>query len=72
MAEENGLKEKDGLQPSAPVIGSVMDDLSWLDKYWRYFMDGERIGDIFAREMNGFKYTSATQIIGLMKIGKKP
>jgi len=72
MTQENELKNEDGCEPSAPVNCSATDDLGWLDKHWRYFMDGERIGDIFVREMSGFKYTSASQIIGLMRMGKKP
>lgn len=48
------------------------DDLDWLDKHWHHYMDGESVGTIFTREKSGFKYQNARQIIGLMRMGKKP
>ena len=43
------------------------DDLEYLNKYWHYALDGEWLGDIFYREMNGFKYKSAKEIIAMFR-----
>ncbi len=44
-----------------------ISDLEWLDTYWLFFHNGERVGEIFYREMNGFKYKSAKAIITMLR-----
>jgi hypothetical protein len=43
------------------------DDLEFLDTFWRYSLDGKRIGDIFCEEMFGFKYKSAREIVSMLR-----
>lgn len=47
------------------------DDLKWLNTYWHFYLEGERIGDIFYKEMNGFKYKSAKEIIAMFREKQK-
>jgi hypothetical protein len=44
-----------------------MKNLEWLDKYWNYYIGEERVGQFFCREMSGYKFRSAKEIINHMK-----